>query len=856
MTTITIEAGMTAAHQAAARPSGRTTPGGASRFRRRLLARCLGRALLGAAGTLVASAVFAGSPGGQADAPVPAQAGPGGQVDGAAPDAPRATLLDAVVVTAQGREQEMQSVPIPLQIISAEQVDALAATDLSKMSLFVPGLVVGGEQPTQPSYQLRGISTDDFGIGTESAVGVYIDGVYAARSGAALLAFNDVQRIEVLKGPQGTLFGRNAAAGAISIVTNEPGNHFEGRARARFGDYGRRYFDGLLNAPMGEDMALRVSAYSNRSDGWITDATGGERYGGDHDFGTRVSWRWNLTDNTRVLLSWDHEKLDQLPKPAIGLIGLSDDPKQRPPYPPSPADYLDPLHAALRNDTVGAVESRDYDGATLKIDHSFVWGNLVSTTAWRNFDTENRGDYDGTNHIVSYLDTANLEKNRSWYQEFKLSGNNDLVDWVGGVSYYDERARQTSQTNVFTDSIDTLAGNVMGVGNPLTDISNGLAAMGLPYTLLGHPWHEAISNVGGFKAYAVFGDVIWQLNDRLNLTTGVRYTRDEKDFSWYNMPRSADGFDATIEALAQAGVLDLLPPEAQYALAAFGQNIIFTDAVGVPVQFSNSWSDFSPRAVLDYRFTPDTMGYVLVAKGYKAGGYNSVQVASRFEPEEVWNYEAGLKSVFPGHNLLLNGSVYHYRYSNRQSLNLDPNTDGSGVPRYLVNSTDQEARGLELEAQWQPVQALRLSLTGAYIDATYSHAVAPSGVDLSGQPTGEPKFSFAAGLGYTWRTAGGTLEASANHAFRGESRCNRDSQLQGTCQVSPNFSTGASQQRTDARLGWSSVDDHWGVAVYVNNAFDKRYVTGVSNISTSVFGTPYATITPPRTWGVELRAKF
>lgn len=767
------------------------------------------------------------------------------------------TQLGKITVTAQSRSQEMQEVPIPLQIVTARQVDMLAATDLSKMSLFVPGLVVGGDQPTQPSYQLRGISTDDFGIGTESAVGVYIDGVYSARSGAALLAFNDIQRIEVLKGPQGTLFGRNAAAGAISIITNEPSDHFEGRVRVRAGNYGRQYLDGLVNVPLNQDMALRFSSYSNRSDGWITDAASGQRYGGDHDFGTRTVWRWNLSDNTRVLLSWDHENLKQLPKPAIGLIPLSNDPQQRPPYPPDPASYLNPLHAPLYNDAVGAVEKRKFDGATLSVDHSFAWGSLVSTTAWRRFDTENRGDYDGTNHIVSYLDTANLEHNASWYQEFKFSGSNDLADWVAGASYYDERARQTSQTNVFTDSIDTLAGNVMGVGHPLTDISNGLAAMGLPYTLLGDPWHEAISNTGHFKAYAAFGDVIWHLNDRLNLTTGIRYTRDQKTFSWYNMPRRADEFDATIAGLAQAGVIDMLPPEAQYALAAFGSNIIFTDAIGIPVQFDDSWSDFSPRAVLDYKFTPDVMGYVSVTKGYKAGGYNSVQVGSRFEPEKVWNYEAGLKTVFPEHHLLLNGSVYHYRYSNRQALTLDPNTAGSGVPRYLVNSTDQEARGLELELQWQPLTDLQLGFTGAYIDATYSKAVAASGVDLSGQPTGEPKFSFAASLGYTWHAvAGGNLAFNLNHAFRGESRCNRDSQLQGTCQISPNFSTGSSQQRTDARLDWSSANDHWGVAVYANNVFEKRYVTGVSNISASVFGTPYASITPPRMVGVELRAKF
>jgi iron complex outermembrane recepter protein len=778
----------------------------------------------------------------------------------------KATQLGNITVTAQSRSQEMQSVPIPLQIITARQVDTLAATDLSKMNLFVPGLVVSADQPTQPNYELRGISTDDFGVGTESAVGVYIDGVYAARSGGALLAFNDIKRIEVLKGPQGTLFGRNAAAGAISIITNEPDDKFEAKARVRFGNYGKQYGDALLNMPLNKDMALRVSVLDNRSDGWVKDAATGKAYGKDNDWGTRAAWRWNVTPDTRVLLSWDHEKLNQPPHPAFGLIALSNDPQQRAPFPADPSTYLNPLHAPLYNDAVGGAETRRFDGATLSVDHSFGWGSLTSTTAWRNFNTFNRGDYDGTNHIVDYLDTTNIEHNNSWYQEFKLSGNTDLIDWVGGVSYYQEQARQTSQTNVFTDSVDTLIQNAMGGGTPLAGISQALASFGLPYNLLGDPWREQINNVGHFKAYAAFGDVIWHLNDRFNLTTGIRFTRDQKEFSWFNPPRQAAAFDQTIAELKSNQVFgmpifDLLPPEAQGALDALGQNLIFNAGsgapVGVRVKSKNSWNDLSPRAVLDYKFTPEAMGYVSVTKGYKAGGYNSVQIGSHFAPEKVLNYEAGIKTVFPEQNLLFNASAYYYRYDNRQALTLDPNSAGSGVPRYLVSSSNQQATGAEVELQWQPVSALRLGVNGAYIDATYRNAVAPSGVSLDNQPTGEPTFSFATTMAYTWQNvANGALEFDLSYAYRGKSRCNRDSQLQGTCQVSPNFSVGTSQNRADARLDWRAADDRWGVAFYVTNLANKRYVTGVDNITESVFGTPYANITPPRMWGVELHAKF
>ncbi len=762
-----------------------------------------------------------------------------------------------MVVTSQSRKQEVEDVPIAVQIVDAASIESHAATDISKMDVFVPGLVVGASQPTQPSYQIRGIGGSGFGVGTDAAVGVYIDGVYAARSGGALLAFNDVKRIEVLKGPQGTLFGRNAAAGAISIVTNRPSDHFEARARVRLGNYGERYADALLNVPAGKDMAFRLNVVDNQSDGWVRDAATGRHYGKNDDWGSRLAWQWNISDGTQALLTWEHERLNQPPEPSFGLVPLSSNTQQRAPFPAQPANYLDPLHAPLYNDAVGGAEKRRFDGVTLHVDHYMDGASLTSITAFRRFNTFNRGDYDGTNHIVTYLDTTNIEHNRSWYQEFKLSGNTSSADWVGGVSWYKEDARQVSQTNTYTDAIDTLALNLgIPTGTPDGTIyhyfDSLLKLFNLPYTLLGDPWDEQIQNHGRYTSYAVYGDVIWHLNDHINLTTGARFTRDDKRFSWYNPPRSAPALDQTIDALDNMGLLAL----AGVSPSDFRQNLIFTDAVGIPVAARNHWNDFSPRVVLDDHFTPNVMGFVSIAKGYKAGGYNSVQIGSNFAPERVWNAEAGVKSIFPAQHLVLNASVFHYRYSNLQSLTLDPNTSGSGVPRYLVDSSDEKATGLDLETQWQPTTAMRLNASASYIDARYGNKTAPSGADLSGQPTGVPKLSFSVGMQYTWALQHGHVMLNIDHAYRGKSRCNRDSKLQGTCQVSPNFSTGKSIERTDARLGWTSRGGRWGAAFYVNNLFNRRYVTGVNNISTSVFGTPFASITPPRMYGLELSVKY
>ena len=152
-----------------------------------------------------------------------------------------AGILETVTVSAQRRTQLAQDVPIPVQVVTPQLITSLAATDLAQMSGYIPGLQVSGEQPTQPGYTLRGISVSDFGIGTDSPIGIYEDGVYTGKTGGALLLFNDVQRIEVLKGPQGTLFGRNSAAGAISVVSNAPVDYWSAAATARFGNYGAEY---------------------------------------------------------------------------------------------------------------------------------------------------------------------------------------------------------------------------------------------------------------------------------------------------------------------------------------------------------------------------------------------------------------------------------------------------------------------------------------------------------------------------------------------------------------------------------------------------------------------------------------
>ncbi|HEX5693963.1 MAG TPA: TonB-dependent receptor, partial [Arenimonas sp.] len=660
--------------------------------------------------------------------------------DGAPPTEP--TVLDTITVTAQSREQDVQDVPIAMQVVDERLINDLAAEDLGDIDSYVPGLVVDSQQPTQPRIELRGISTSDFGIGTDPAVGIYVDGVYAGRGGGVLLPFVDVERIEVLKGPQGTLFGRNTAAGAVAIVTNRPDLEFDANATARFGEDGKQYFQGMLNIPVGEDSAFRFVGLSDQADGWLQDANTGQDLAPEDTWATRAAFSTRFGDNTTAWISWDHEELDQLGQATIGVVALPAAPG-RIPLPLDETSYVDPFNTPATVDAEGNEESRRFDGVTLVVDHAFTWGALTSTTAWKDYDSLNRVEEDGTDRLYLYVDSTNTESNSTFYQEFKFSGGNDRIDWVMGASYFTESADQTSEINAFTDSVDSILANLGMAPTPDGTLFGFTTAVmqanGIPLSLLGHRWNEKFVNGLDTTAYALYGDVIWHTTDRLNLTFGLRYTYDEKDFTWFNDMRSAPTLDATLDQMEALGIFGLLGiPREMYEF-----DIAFIDPPamankGIQNGASQSWDDFSPRFVADYHFTDDLMGFASLAKGYKAGGFNSLQIGSEFANEDVWNFEVGIKHSLREHRLRYNASVYHYQYDDRQAIRLDTTT---AIPHYVVDTSDLEAWGMDFDMHWQATDGLTLDFVAAYIDSTYKDYVTPEGDDLAGQPTGTPKWS-------------------------------------------------------------------------------------------------------------------
>ena len=788
-----------------------------------------------------------------------------GMATASAQDEPPETTrtMDTVLVTAQQREQNLQEVPITLQVLSADTLSTLAADNMGDIDAFVPGLEISDGSPTQPSYKIRGIQTSDFGVGTDPAVGIYVDGIYAARTGASLLAFNDVERIEVIKGPQGTLFGRNSAAGAVSITTRKPSDEFEAEVGVRLGEYNKRRFEGLLNLPVNDKVAVRLNGVMNKRDGIYTNAADGQDLAYEDNWAVKGALRWDITGDTRAIITYTHDELDQDARPAIGIVPVPAAPGL-PAYPADESTYLNPLKVKIYNDAINSGEARQLDELNLAVTHDIGGITLSSTTSYRTFDTNNREDEDGTNRKEVYFDTNNVESNESFYQEFRATGETGSLNWVVGASYYDESADQRSDTFAYTDTINTVLGN-LGLGTPFSDIDNFvLIPFGIDARLLGNGWTEDMINHGDFKAYAAFADVIWNATDKLSLTGGVRYTKDKKSFSWLNNPRSAPELDATLAALDEMGILGLVgasPADFQFdlvfdmsGLAGVPCDNGVTVAEGVTCELNDDWSNISPRFVVDYKLADNILLFASYAKGYKAGGFNSVEQASRFDNEDVTNYEAGIKSTFPSLGVLVNASVFQYTYNDKQSISLVTGVNGSNVSQYVVATSDEEAYGIDLQAEWAPTDELSFFGNAQYIDATYKDNITRSGLDLSGEPTGEPEWSFALGGQYTLDLKGnGEVEFSLSHAYSGERRCNASSDAQGTCLGYAAFSVGKAQERTDIRTFWTAESGSYQVGAFVKNLFDNRYVTSVNNITASTQGTPFVNITDPQLWGVDFK---
>ncbi|MYM82670.1 TonB-dependent receptor [Duganella sp. FT50W] len=778
-----------------------------------------------------------------------------------APAACAADEVQSVVVTTQSRKQLAQDVPMTMQVISSRDIQAVGAKDLADLNGYIPGLTVDAIEPTQPSFGIRGVQTGDFGIATDSPVGIYVDGIYTGKTGGALMNFIDVQHIEVVKGPQGTLFGRNSAAGAIAITSNEPVYKEEAEASVKLGRFGRADANVMINAPVSDSTAVRIAAVRNGSEGWADNTATGKKSGGDKDWATRVSLRQDF-DAAKVILSWEHERMEQYGRPAFGVV-------KNPALPLGGyrgvydaayvANFVNPLEAPLSNDQQGS-EGREFNGATLRVEAPLAGMTFNSTTGWRRFNTHDLTDNDGTARPDLHLNTQDAKRARSFQQEFKLSGQTAKLDWVAGLSFYHNNEHQRAGAYVTTGTLDTLSRFAGGQPN-FAMLFGGLAAAGLPGISADtvFPWDENQDSDMRARSASIYGDTIWHLTPQTNATIGLRYSRDEKRMTWHVPARVSPQLD---------DFLNRFGPLAGLNASSFPSNVIFNTAAelaAVPVTREKAWTDWSPRLVLDHKLNQDTLLFTSLSRGYQAGGFNvftppnpasptSTGRDPSFSPEKMTNFEAGVKLSLPKLDAMINASLFAYKFKNLQDIQL---YSVGTIPTYNVITSDQKAHGLDVDGRIH--LSPRVALFGGfeYIDQNYTRyqrldADGHVALDLSGQPVGTPRLTAMAGVNLNWETERGRASVNFQGTHATAQRCNSDTAAL-ECLRTATLKTGTATSKFDLRVGWDSPDSRYGVALIVNNVFDQRYILSLAG-QTKQYGAPYSNITPPRTIGVEFRA--
>ena len=754
-------------------------------------------------------------------------------------------MLEEVVVTAQKRSQSLQDVPITLNAFDSSFLQTTGVQNLAGLQQFTPGLDTENLAVTQPTYKIRGIGSGGLSIGTDPAVGIYTDGVYVGRSASSNVEFSDIERVEVLKGPQGTLFGRNAAAGAIQVITKKPVQETEGSVRVRAGNYDKLLGEAIYNTPIIEDeLAARFNVIASSRDGYIDNALNGNDLGNEDYYAGRASFLWTPNSDTSLRTSFDYNRLDQDGPYAIGLNSVLS-PTGTPGGEIGDVDVF----GDVANDVLDSEEKRELYAYSVELDQELDSATMTLIASYRTFDSNARQDEDGLGSLdydppveYLYLDTNNIEDNDQFYSELRFAGETESLTWVGGLSYYYEEGKQSA---VVTGNVGSLVRNL--TSNPdagMFATPDNMTCLSLSNLALGQAFPcsafhtEVMNNEATTHSVAGFGDVTWQINDLVSLTAGARFTYDDKKFGWYNPPNTLTGNPAD----------DVIFPSDDSPESALAKEGWFT--------MKESWDNFDPRVVLNVYPSEGVMLWASYANGYTAGGFNSLQAGSEFDPEEVENFELGVKSELLDNTLRFNASVYHYIYSDKQDIVQIDN--GGQVQVYSTVTGDAEGTGFDSEILWLPMENLQLGLNYGYLKAEwtdrelegyYNGCGAPK---ISGNLDGEllegPKQRLAVMLDYDWHLGdSGTVVFHVDHSITSEKERNPTSS-----DYCANYETKYDDfDLTNARISWEDPTSSWQVALWAENLLDNDYIVSYNAISSDL-GSPYVRRNFPRMYGMEV----
>lgn len=746
-----------------------------------------------------------------------------------------AAEIEEVVVTARRREEALQDTPVAVSVFSGSVLEARQADNVAQVGEAVPNLTFHNGAPigggtTTGSIFIRGIGSNEVSLGTEPGVGLYVDDVYLARSVGSVLDLADIESVQVLRGPQGTLFGRNSVGGAILVRTRRPEDNLGASVRLTTGSDERAEILATVNVPVSASVRSRFALLGAHRDGFVDNLDGGDDLGGTDRFVGRGVLEWKPREDLLVTISADgtHARDSAVPSVLLGLV---------PTIPGTPVPSQIQAIANV-NAACGGASVLGNSGNPACIDQQYIrgpfagFGGYVSpdpifdSQGSNRYENESRLDVWGTNVKIEWDVNADLtlKSITAWrdLDAFWPSNSDHSPNFAAETKNDFEQHQLTQELQLLGTAFDGSLDWILG-GYYLDENGENLNVVHFP---------AVIFRSGGqfdTTAEAVFAQGTWSLLDRFELTAGLRYTHEYKRFE------TAD-FQQII------GVL--LDPVRQ----------LYLDLRSTPIPFVTgntpalNFNELTPHVSFVWHVRQQLMTYVSYSKGYKSGGYEQrlapgATRAPSFEPEFAEVYELGFKSTLANGRLSLNGAWFYTDYTDMQISVVD------GVAPTLTNAGDSTITGIELEANWRPAEPWQATFSLGWLDAAYDRLTVRalnSGVALDGELPNTSEWQLAASLAYdiAWGDRG-TLTPRLDWSWR-----------------SSYFVDGANSPLLEqddfhllnASLTYSPPGERWALVLSGRNLTDEAYL--VAGLAQYNIGQTEGQFARPREWNLSLRLNF
>lgn len=738
------------------------------------------------------------------------------------------TKVEEIVVTARRYEESLQSTPIAVSAFTGAGLEQAGVSSLVDAAAAVPNLTMsstgsgaGGTSNTQAF--LRGVGQTDFLITTDPGVAIYIDGVYYARTTGSAFDVIDLERVEVLRGPQGTLFGKNAVGGAISLISRPPADQFGGSLQLTTGRFNRADIRASVDLPLSDTLRTRISGVWRNRDGFAKRAVDGSDLSDQNQLGGRLYLDWApsdrvsfsfIADGTRerggsaqsALLSFN---------PNVGLAALWRNLVQIPQGLSLP--IVNAATPFVSSATGPNVSNLDLWGTSLTSKFE-VSDNIEikSITAYRKLKAEFARD--GDNSPSSYVETHNRVNQDQFSQELQLLGGgpDSSFRWVLGGYYFNEGAIDRNDVRLaggLFRALEALPGPVVRL-SPAPCPTACAGGAGNPINI-GFDLDFNIFNRIRTKSYAAFGQASYNITDALSASVGLRYTKEDKSY-----------------------FLD-------HRRVNSGAPII------VPTLVQRSDDDISPRFGLDYRASDAVFLYASASKGFKSGGFNgrptTIGAVQSFGPESLWSYEVGAKTDLLDRRLRFNIAGFFSKYKDIQLSSVRADSTGNLV-LVTENAGRAETKGVEIELTAIPTRGLNFTASLGYLDAQYTSLNPGATITLDTKFVKAPEWTTSVALSYTFELSPGAGDLT----LRG------DWTLRSDYFNEPTNSTVIDQDGFslfNARIAWTSPQKQIEVALFGTNLTDERYIASGLSSATS-FGLEEANFGRPREWGLSAKYNF